>query len=133
MRLTGAGDDAPDQELVRRWAHAQPLGAKLRGWAYASRASGPAETCRRGLAWMRHCVSTSPRYMVYAKAAELFCQVPSLLFGTDSCQRDWSLRNDHLTDLPLRPQRLCVPGATWRDVAQAISRNYHMLLEFTRA
>ena len=76
-RLTAAG--ASDADLLRRWIAAEPIAARMRGWAAVVKRSGAARAIARMPNWIGLARKGSPRRLIYAAASELLFAVPRLL------------------------------------------------------
>ncbi len=133
-QLTGEQDQLSDRELMRTWMRLQPIGKRLRGWAYALRRCGWCRSWRHWPHWVRLGWRASPRYWVYATASEFFFRLPVILKG-DGPGPD--------VDSQLRSIRSWLPVAGglsgtggnlgWREVAADIAWNYHAFLYRTRS
>ncbi len=133
-RLTGAQGELSDRELFRKWMQLQPMGKRLRGWAYVLRKCGWHRSWRKWPRWIRRGWRASPRYWVYAAASELFFQVPG--FVRRASQRPETDTNwEELQSwLPVASQsKRGSGGSSWEQVASEIAWNYHEFLEATRA
>lgn len=110
--------------LLDALASRQPLRARLKGWLRAaiSHRSGLGQECIR---WAGLSLSSSPRYLVYGAASELF-------FLT---QEPASASNDQLAavvgQLPISLTRTR-KDLSWNSVAKHVAYNFHALLENNR-
>ncbi len=149
-RLTRVEGRLSDRELLRKWIELQPLGKRLRGWAYVLRKCRWHRSWRHWPHWLRRGWRASPRYSVYAAAAELFFRLPGLLRAASHRQDTDSDWRELLSWLPVAAVGAC-PGRDrrqdsglpsragserrygWRQVASEIAWNYHEFVEGTRA
>jgi hypothetical protein len=76
-KLTGSHDDPDDRQLLKRWMSQQGMARRLRGWAYVCRKQGWHRSWREWGRWLRLLCQASPRYLVYAVAAEMCFLLPS--------------------------------------------------------
>ena len=130
-RLTGLG--ASDTDLLRRWIAAEPLAARMRGWAGVARRLGIARAMARMPAWIGLARKGSPRRLIYAAASELLLDLPRLLqedavLGIDSRWNELR-RGLPVANCPESPPSLCL----WRRLGRAISFNYNLFLVPTRS
>jgi hypothetical protein len=112
-------------ELLAALASQQPILARAKGWVRAAYVS-PATFRRNWLRWARFSYSTSPRYLVYRAAGELFFATPEPDAITPNELAEIVAR------LPLAPspagQQLLWPAA-----AKLVAHNFHVFLESTRS
>jgi hypothetical protein len=73
-RLTGAGAELSDDELLDAWMRMQPLAERLRGWLYVLRRQAWRPGWRKSMRWAKHGWRASPRYWIYAASSELLFQ-----------------------------------------------------------
>lgn len=141
----GWADAVVDAELIWRWAAAEILGASaslrreqfLDGLASRQSIRGRAKSWLRAAAshrsglirewyrWVALALSSSPRYLVYGAASELFfmTQDPTLA------------KTDQLAEVVKNlPISLNIPqqNLTWDRVAKHVAHNFHALLENNR-
>lgn len=138
------GGEGSEGELLRRWMRLQPLGQRLRGWAYVLRRRGWHRSWRQWPRWLRRGWRASPRYGVYAAASELFFQLGDL-FAPDPVPGNAPGDFQKLASwLPMQGTGDNEPGTgdqeqgsasrpAWQRLASAIAWNYHEFLEGTRA
>ena len=113
------------RDLLAAMAARQSLFARAKGWVRAAYVS-PTAFKRQWLRWARLAYSTSPRYLVYGAASELFFAAP---------EPDAITVNDLaeiVTRLPLPGQEADRP-LSWYSVAKLVAHNFHLLLESTRS
>lgn len=132
-RLVGIKEPLSDRKLFDQWMRAQPLGARIRGWAYVLRARGWYKSYREWPHWLRLCWKASPRYCVYRAACELLFQS----FDPDSARHEQAENacwNDLYDWLPVvsRPE-INGKGSSWLRFASVIVTNYQEFLIGTRA
>jgi hypothetical protein len=127
QHLTGLDGVADERTLMATWMRAQPYRVRLRGWLFAVRRCGWLKGWRRWPHFARLAARSSPRYLIYAAAADLaFARPEGAANGRDG-QRDPAALTQYL---PLTdPGRGRDPGA----LARAIARNYRELVVGTRA
>jgi hypothetical protein len=133
LLLTGTTDGDSPIKLCLLSMKTQPMGARLRGWAYAVRRRGWHRSYRQWYRWTKLARRASPRYWLYACVGEVFLRQNTLLFPTISITSE-SSELDWLWDcLPL----VLVPTAPSTTKSQALLRaiawNYREFLEETRA
>lgn len=124
--LGGAGVDEDDTQLISSWMSRQSWSAKARGWAYVVRSMRGSFGLRAALRFMRLAWSGSPRYWIYAAAAELFFARPA----------DRSLRSPGGFAFVRRwlPVTHGDPSDnSWQAVAADVVANYKEFLTGTRA
>lgn len=122
--IQGGNANLGRKQLLAGLASSQSIRGRAKGWlrATVSHRSGVAREWHR---WARLVLSSSPRYLVYGAASELF-------FMT---QDPASAKNDQLAkvvkDLPIS---LHAPedNLTWDAVARHVAYNFHALLENNR-
>jgi len=130
-RLTAPG--ASDTDLLRRWIVAEPIAARMRGWAAAAKRYGTAGAIARMPDWMGLARKGSPRRLIYAAASELLFALPRLLKedGVPGIDSRW---NELRRGLPVADSpenwRSC---STWRRLGRAIAFNYNIFLGPTRS
>jgi hypothetical protein len=127
-RLTGAGNDATDQDLFSGWMQKRTHSERLRGWLFAMRQQGWLHSWRQWPRWARRAWQASPRYWIYLAASEL-------LFGLAGALEPGTAEGDSqlsrvLDYLPLRRDGRGEPA--WREIAEEIAFNYSQLLVETR-
>ena len=123
-----AAPSASDRDLQRRWIAAEPLAARMRGWAGVVERSGAARVMARMPVWIGLMRKGSPRRLVYEAASEVFFALPRLLEdeaaqGTDS-RWDRLRRGLPATDNPESRSSRCA----WRRLCRAIAFNYNFFL-----
>jgi hypothetical protein len=121
------------RNAMQRWARTQPFVTRMRGWLYVLRASSWLKSYRQWPRWVQKVWIASPRYWVYAAAAQLFfCLAETSPEGLQKGdpQRNWQELREWLPD-----PRLSAANATsdWRGLGSAIAWNYHSFLEQTRS
>jgi len=131
--LTNSEPWESDSNLRKKWAARQPLGSRLRGWAFAVRHCGSAGI-RNWPRWFLLALHGSPRDWVYSQASDLCFRLPWFLgqgCKQHSRSADWK---STLNVLPLAsPDSAPRSGCHWQRVARQIARNYHEFLEKTCA
>ncbi len=132
QKITASPDGLSPTELCLRAMKQQPPALRLRGWIFALRRCGWHKSVRMWPRWVKLARRASPRYWVYAIAAELF------LFR-DLFSKDFSVEKvkastwDMLwSALPKVPDAVPV-GPNVRMLGRALAWNYHEFLEGTRA
>ena len=130
-RLTAS--EACDGYLLHRWLAAEPVAARLRGWAAAIKRYGPKRAITRMPRWLGLARRGSPRRLIYAASSELLFAVPFLL-EIDSGHHI----NSHWDELRCRLPIIESPdnrssACTWRRLGRAIAFNYNFLLAPTRS
>ncbi len=124
-RLTGV-EGLSDRDLMREWMRRQPMHLRLRGWASILRRCGWAGSWRYWPRWIRLVALGTPRYCVYATAAELCFGLREGQVGKPADWKElqsWLPLVDRDDMRPLGRRKLCDEVAT----------NYHRLLETTCA
>ena len=129
-RLMGTSLAAGSDTLVLPSGRKQSITTKLRGWAYVVREAGWLETRKRWATWLAQASASSPRYRVYAAAAELYSLMPAILTGELEPSKTVERIRAIQTWLPIPDSET---NGDWRDLARAIGTNYHRFLENTRA
>ena len=124
---------ASDIDLQRRWIAAEPIAARIRGWAAVVERSGIVRAIARTPDWIRLARKGSPRRLICAAASELIFALPRLLEedavpGIDS-RWDELRRGLPVTDSPENLPLLC----SWRRLGRAIAFNYNSFLVPTRS
>ena len=122
--ILGMSPSLRREQLLAALASRQSIRTRAKGWlrAVVSHRSGLSREWPR---WVRLALSSSPRYLVYGAASELY-------FMT---QEPTAAKNDQLAkvvkDLPIS---LNVPKQklTWNTVAKHVAYNFHALLENNR-
>jgi len=124
-RILNVGPQHSRSELLRRMRMRQPLVSRLKGWVRAV-LKYPTVFSRSSRQWARLICHSSPRYLVYGAASELFFR------GSHETERFGSEELAAIAkDLPLSKFR--VHGQpTWRGMAALIADNYHAFVESTR-
>ncbi len=130
-RVTSGG--ASDIDLLRQWIAAEPIAARMRGWAAVVKRSGTWRAVARMPKWIRLAHIGGPRRLIYAATSELLFAVPRLIQEARPPALDsrWNelRRNLPITDVPEdRPSRFA-----WRRLGRAIAFNYNRLLVPTRS
>lgn len=122
-RMVGLHSGQSRADLLAAVAAQQPLLARMKSWARAAYVcrSEFLRHCRR---WSQLARSTSPRYLVYGAASDLF-------FHGAKPEAITALELDTMvTKLPLN----AVPSPmSWASVAKLIACNFHTLLEANRS
>ena len=130
-RLTAPS--ASDRDLRRRWIAAEPIAARMRGWAAVVERSGTARAMARMPAWIGLARKASPRRLIYDAASELLFALPRLLEDEAAADNDsrWNELRCGLpvADSPENRSSHCV----WRRLGRAITFNYHSFLVPTRS
>jgi hypothetical protein len=129
-----------DRELMRQWMGLQPVGQRLRGWAYVLRRCGWHRSWRGWPRWARLGGKASPRYWVYAAACELFFRLGDLLAPVGEL-RGADVDIEELASwLPIQAigdrekgTGKSEHGPAWQRLASEIAWDYHEFLEGTRA
>jgi hypothetical protein len=124
-RILGVSHSSSRRDLLAAMAARQTISARAKGWVRAAYVA-PSALCRNRLRWGRLAWATSPRYLVYAAASELFFAAP---------EPD-AITADHLADIVARLPLLgreADPPRSWGSVAKLIAHNFHLLLESTRS
>jgi hypothetical protein len=124
---------ASDIDLQRRWIAAEPIAARIRGWAAVVERSGIVRAIARTPDWIRMARKGSPRRLICAAASELIFALPRLLEedavpGVDS-RWDELRRGLPVTDSPENLPLFC----SWRRLGRAIAFNYNSFLVPTRS
>ena len=124
---------ASDIDLQRRWIGAEPIAARIRGWAAVVERSGIVRAIARTPDWIRMARKGSPRRLICAAASELIFALPRLLEedavpGVDS-HWDELRRGLPVTDSPENLPLFC----SWRRLGRAIAFNYNSFLVPTRS
>lgn len=117
--------NAPDEELLTRWASSQPWMARLRGWVRVVRDANAATTRKNWKRWLKLARHKSPRHGVYAAGCQMFFRIPDLMQSRQS-----ELFQDLSNLLPISPEGSA--ELKWRSLAASITQNYHQFVEFTR-
>jgi len=131
-RLTGTVAQESNRQLLERWRKLQPAHQRLRGWAYVARRQGWLRSWRCWPHWALRAWRGSPRYWIYAAAAEVFFRLPCILNSQKPPLRvgtDWARLQ---RSLPL-VNELAVKHPEWDHVSTQIAWNYHQFLTGTRA
>ena len=123
---------ASDIDLRRRWIAAEPIAARMRGWAAVVARTGIVHAIARTPDWIRLARKGSPRRLICAAASELIFALPRLL-EEDAVPRihsrwDELRRGLPVTDSPDNLPLLC----SWRRLGRAIAFNYNSFLVPTR-
>ncbi len=130
-RLTGSV--ANDAELLHRWIVAEPISARLRGWAGVVTRSGAARTIAQIPGWIGLARKGSPRRLIYATASELLFALPRLLEESVASGSDsrWS---ELRCGLPIVDSPDLLPSVdAWRRLSRALAYNYNCFLTPTRS
>jgi hypothetical protein len=129
--LTDAG--AGDTDLLRQWIAAEPIAARMRGWAAVVKRSGTARSMARMPNWLGLVCSGSPRRLIYAAASELIFGLPRFL-GEDPAPYDDSRWNELRRGLPVadNPENRS-SSCAWRRLGRAIAYNYNSFVSPTRS
>jgi hypothetical protein len=117
--------NAPDEELLARWASSQPWIARFRGWVRVVRDVNAATTLKNWKRWLKLARHKSPRHGVYAAGCQMFFRIPDLMQSRQS-----ELFQNLSNLLPISPEGSA--ELKWRSLAAAITQNYHQFVEFTR-
>jgi hypothetical protein len=130
-RLTAPG--ASDTDLLRRWIAAEPIAARMRGWAAVVKRSGRARAMARMPGWIGLARRGSPRRLIYAAASELLFAL-ARLFEEGSVRRLDSRWNELRRGLPITdsPENRA-SSCAWRRLGQTIAFNYTFFLAPTRS
>jgi hypothetical protein len=124
-RISGVNPTWSRAELLAAVAAGQPIFARTKGWVRAAYVR-PLAFSRCWLRWARFAFSTSPRYLVYGVASELF-------FGAPTPD---AIRLQELTALAARlplPHTEDDQQLSWRGVATSVAHNFHVLLSSSRS
>ena len=125
QRLLQLDSNAPDEELLVRWAGSQPWMARLRGWLRVVRDVNAATMRKNWKRWLKLARRKSPRHGVYAAGCQIFFRIPDLMQS-----RQIELYQDLSDLLPISPEGNA--ELKWRSLAASIAQNYHQFVEFTR-
>jgi hypothetical protein len=122
-RIQGVSGDQSSGDLLSLLAQRQPIVSRAKGWVRA------ADVCRSSIAqnWFRWaCLgrSSSPRYLIYKAASELF-------FETCPGAVSESRLAEIISGLPLSLSEMNTP-LSWHSAAKAIARNFRILLDSSR-
>ncbi len=120
--LTSSSPESPLYELWNRWASAQPLSSRLRGWARLFLRGGWTNAASNWPRWYEK-RSGSPRYWVYLAAAKLFAAA-----GPDSLP----VGRDVARILPLARLKSAASANPWRDAADAVLWHYNEFMVDSR-
>jgi hypothetical protein len=123
-RMLGRSASLSRVELLAALAARQPVLARAKGWVRAAYVS-PRAFRQNWLRWTRLACSTSPRYLVYRAAGELFFAAPD----------NANTRNELaeiVARLPLLPSS-ADQQLSWRTAAKLVAHNFHVFLESTRS
>jgi hypothetical protein len=108
-------------------ARRQTMEQRLRGWISASRRTDWSRTWRDLPRWARLGLRSTPRYLVYRVAVEVFWRLPGLLQYESPAQID--LEWDQLRALlPARPLGASDRPSGWRDLVRDVTWNYKQYL-----
>lgn len=123
-RAFGLNENLSRKELLAAVAARQPILARAKSWART------AYVYRTGIArnwprWARLAWSTSPRYLVYGAASELFFAAPERNEIPDRELAAIARR------LPLSAES--GQSISWNSVAKLVARNFHLFLSSTRS
>lgn len=133
-RIVGSHGAVPnDTLLMELHMRRQPLRERLRGWAHVARQSGWRSAPSRWPRWARRAFRASPRYAVYAVAAELAFDLRSAggrVFDTGDDARRWQGLGE---TLPVAPHLSRNGSGPRRSVAADVLFNYHEFVTNTRA
>jgi hypothetical protein len=131
-RLQGASEDASTTQLMMSWMQAQHLRRRLHGWAYVARQHGWRRNWFSWPRWARSALVASPRYAVYAAAAELMFALRSPDGSTDEAIANPRWR-ELRRRLPIVTTSRLADRPAWREVAADVLVNYHKFIVDTRA
>ena len=123
-RMIGGKISNSRPDLLAMVAKGQPWLARIKGWVRAA-VVHPGVFRRNWFRWARLACGSSPRYLVYGAAGELFF----------SSKDSDSLTPDQLRGIAGKlPLNHCKVGQqlTWHTLAMMIADNFHDLLESTR-
>ncbi|MGC1809669.1 MAG: hypothetical protein WA721_06975 [Candidatus Binataceae bacterium] len=125
------GTSASDTDLLDRWIVAEPIPARMRGWAGVAMRSGAARAIVRMPKWIAIARKGSPRRLIYAAASELLFALPGLL--EEDAMHGGNSRWDKLRNgLPITasPENSEKSNSLheWRHLGRAISFNYNFFL-----
>ena len=132
QQLTGAEEQFPDRDLLRRWMQRQPARKRIRGWLYVLRACGWHRSWRHWPRWIRLGRKASPRTWVYAAAIESLARLPNAERSADSPSgedREFLSIGQSLPVVTSSPSSV----GGWQWLASEIAANYHQFLERTRS
>lgn len=122
--ITGLSENIGREQLLGALASQQPMVARAKGWmrAAVSHRSGSVQESFR---WARFALSSSPRYLVYGSASELFFM----------SQKPQSADSRQLVPIA-RQLPISLKGTkeqlSWNIVAKQVALNFHALLENNR-
>jgi len=122
-RIVGLDSDQSRADLLAAIAAQQPLLARVKSWARAAYVCR-SEFLRHGWRWSQLAHATSPRYLVYGAASELFFHTAKQE-TIPTAELDTITANLPLTTFP--------PPQSWASVAKLIAYNFHVLLEANRS
>jgi len=124
---------ASDADLLERWIAAEPISARMRGWAAIAKRAGTLRALSRFPTWIGLARKGSPRRLIYAAASELIFALPRLV------EEEVVLRSDSRWiilrhGLPVTDSSRDQPSrCAWRRLGQAIAYNYNFFLASTRS
>lgn len=122
--ITGLDQNVGREQLLGALASQQPMRARAKGWlrAVVSHRSGMVQELHR---WTRFALSSSPRYLVYGAASELFFMSPEP--ASASAEQLAAVAEQ----LPIFLKR-SKTGLSWNVIARQVAHNFHALLENNR-
>lgn len=122
--IQGENASLSREQLLAGLASRQSMRGRAKGWLRAA-ISHRSGLGREWYRWSRLALTSSPRYLVYGAASELFFMTPDPA----------SVNHDQLAktvkDLPIS-LNLAKDNLTWDAVAQHVAYNFHALLENNR-
>lgn len=122
--ITDLGENTGREQLLRALASRQTITARAKGWLRAA-VSHRSGMVQESLRWTRFALSSSPRYLVYGAASELFFM----------SQKPASAGTEQLSAvarrLPISLKR-SKSDLSWNVIAKQVALNFHALLENNR-
>lgn len=138
-RLTGSNEQTGSHALMRHWMRKQSFPDRVRGWASLIRRFGWRRSVKRFPRWIRLAWRGSPRYWIYAAAAELFEALPGLVergpaerTDSDPSARTFA-RHKIWRWLPVRHESEGTHFSDWRHLVSDTAWNYGEFLKETRS
>lgn len=122
--ITGLPENTEREQLLNALASRQPMLARAKGWLRAA-ISYRSGIVQESLRWARFALCSSPRYLVYGAASELFFMTQD---PASAATRQLALAA-HRLPISLTHAR---KDLSWNDVAQQVAHNFHALLENNR-
>ena len=122
--ITGLNENDDRRQLLGALSSRQSILARAKGWMRAA-LSHRSGTVQESLRWARFALSSSPRYLVYGAASELFfmSKEPATASRHELC----AVARELPISLKCSKQDL-----SWNVVAKQVALNFHALLENNR-